>query len=109
MASGATLTIENVNDTGTKGILKTGGGTSVISGGTVLQQQKNGMIRVDGPTDVLNIASNYSLGGSSRFMKSGAGTLIFSGNVNSAFNIGNWTIWLNGGVTEFAGSTPLTA
>ncbi|MCX6876176.1 MAG: autotransporter-associated beta strand repeat-containing protein [Verrucomicrobia bacterium] len=107
MASGATLTLENVNDTGTKGILKTGGGTSTISGGTVIQQQKNGMIRVDGSTDVLNIASTYGLGSSSRFMKSGAGTLIFSGSVGTAFS--GFTVWLNAGVMEFGGSTALTA
>jgi autotransporter-associated beta strand protein len=105
MASGAVLTINSTNDTGTKGILKTGGGTSVISGGNnVNQTQKNGMIRVDGTTDVLDIAMQYNFAGSQRFMKSGEGTLIWSAGTV----VPSGTFWHNAGVVEIGGNATYT-
>lgn len=105
MNTGAVLTIDNANDTGSKGILKTGGGTSIISGGgSVIQNQKNGVIRVDGPTDVLNFAMQYNFAGSQRYMKSGEGTLIWS----SGTVVPTGTLWHNGGVVEIGGSATYT-
>ena len=82
-----------------------GGGISIISGGagsSVIQTQKNGIIRVDGISDVLNFTLQYNFAGLQRFMKSGAGTLLWSGGTIAPTS----DFWINGGVVEIGGSVP---
>lgn len=106
LQAGALLTIDSSNDTGTKGLLKTGGGTSVISGGSnarLQQTQKNGTFRVDGPTDVLDIGVSYLVNSQQRVMKSGEGTLIFSADITWANDVRN-SMKVNDGVVEIGGA-----
>ena len=112
MNSGQTLTITGSGDSGADGILKTGGGTSTISGGAALAlTNTQGDIRVDTAADVLNIAMPLSLNSAMRFMKSGDGTLVlssgsFSLTGNGAGNNGTNT-FINGGVLEIGGSATI--
>ncbi len=107
MNSGQSLTIQNGGNTGAMGLLKTGGGTSTISGGSgITFGSVQADIRVDGASDVLNIAMPLSFTGNVRLMKSGAGTLILSSGTTTqkAFNA-----FIDGGVMEIGGSATYAA
>jgi len=108
MAGGSTLTFSHGGNCGTYGPLKTGGGTAVISGGANISMAGSVQadFRVDGVTDVLNIAMPISWGGAARLMKSGTGTLIFSSGTISLTDSRNY-FSLNGGVVEIGGSATL--
>jgi fibronectin-binding autotransporter adhesin len=79
------------------GILKTGGGSSTISGGNGLYSAEEYVIRVDYTSDVLTI--NNVIGGSSGLTKSGLGTLILGNGGNS----------YSGSTTVAAGTLKLSA
>lgn len=96
-------------------ILKTGGGTSTISGGTAVTAGSNIelVIRTDTSADVLDIAVPLTQG-SGILTKAGAGTLTLSatGNtytgatrVNAGTLLVNGTITGAGAVTVYAGAT----
>ena len=104
-ASNQAITLASTNNSGAHGILKTGGGKSTISGGSnVTFSAIQADIRVDGATDVLEIAMPLAWVGNSRFMKSGAGTLILSSGTTTfpAFDD-----FINGGVMEIGGSATI--
>lgn len=108
MQLNASLTLNGAGNTGTGGILKTGGGTSVMSGGVgttgvVNLSNTQGDIRVDGLTDVLNISMPITWSGPTRLLKSGAGTLIFSSGT-LPFTDSRNTMYINGGVFEIGGA-----
>lgn len=103
-------------NSGASGIIKTGGGKSTISGAGVASlalNQVQGDIRVDGPSDVLEITTLLTLNGKVRFMKSGAGKLIFSGSHTYVLNgaattgTGATTMYISGGVLEIGGTATL--
>ena len=73
LASGATLTVN--------GILQTGDGASTISGGVGLQPTSNAdfIIRTDQPGDALTIGVPILANGSNLLVKTGAGTLTLGG------------------------------
>ena len=100
LGGGVTLTIGNSSGPAT--ILKSGGGTSTISGGTgIAQTSANGefVIRTDQATDNLIISSQIIRGGGTTdLVKSGAGTLTLS---NSANNYAG-TTYINGGVLSIS-------
>ncbi len=101
------ITINIQGNTGSSGILKTGGGTSTIGGGAGLTMEGvQGIFRVVDASDTLDIAMPVSFTGNIRLLKSGEGRLILSGGV--PFN--RFTHYINGGVLEIGGSTaPTTA
>ncbi|MCX6976907.1 MAG: autotransporter-associated beta strand repeat-containing protein, partial [Verrucomicrobia bacterium] len=108
MQLNASLTLNGAGNTGTGGILKTGGGTSVMSGGlgttgVVNLSNTQGDIRVDGLTDVLNISMPITWSGPTRLLKSGLGTLIFSSGT-LPFTDSRNTMYINGGVFEIGGA-----
>jgi len=115
MASDATLTLANgIGNSGASGLIKTGGGTSTISGtgsAKISFVQAQADIRVDTADDVLNINIPITLDSKVRFLKSGAGTLVLS---NGSFSlIGNasgngTTAHINGGILEIGGSATIT-
>ena len=108
MQLNASLTINGSGNSGTGGILKTGGGTATISGGSnttgvVNLTNTQGDIRVDGATDVLTIAMPVTWGAATRLLKSGAGTLIFSSGT-LPFTDSRNTMYVNGGTFEIGGN-----
>lgn len=108
MQLNASLTLNGSGNSGTGGILKTGGGTATISGGTgttgvVNLTNTQGDIRVDGATDVLAIAMPVTWGAATRLLKSGAGTLIFSSGT-LPFTDSRNTMYVNGGTFEIGGN-----
>ncbi|MCE9556019.1 MAG: autotransporter-associated beta strand repeat-containing protein [Planctomycetes bacterium] len=72
-------------------IIKSGGGTSTISGGTGLTPGTELVIRTDTASDILDI--NGSITGGFALTKSGAGTLKLSGSTSNAIS----TVVVNGG------------
>ena len=110
MNGGAQLKIQGPGNNGSFGILKTGGGTSTIGGGagSSLRVSRNAQssYRVDGPTDVLNIAIPLSFTSKDRFMKSGEGKLIISSDI--VFTDSRNPLWINGGIAEIGGSATMT-
>jgi len=107
MNAGQTLTIQGSGNSGVDGVLKTGGGTSVISGGTALfLPNTQGDIRVDTATDVLQIAMPLTFNAPTRLTKSGAGNLILSGGTLGMTDSRN-VFWINGGTVEIAGAATL--
>jgi len=108
MQLNASLTFNGSGNSGTGGILKTGGGTSTISGGAgttgvVNLTNTQGDIRVDRASDVLTIAMPVTWGGATRLLKSGAGTLIF-GSGTLPFTDSRNSMWINGGTFEIGGT-----
>ena len=102
-----TLSFSNGSNVGANGIIKTGGGTSTISGGTnVTFNNGQADVRVDSAADALTIAMPLNFTGSARFMKSGAGTLTLSAGLTTfkAFNS-----FVDGGTLEIGGSATLVA
>jgi autotransporter-associated beta strand protein len=79
LAASQTATITN--------LLKSGGGASIISGGSgiTLGSGSNNYWRVDSASDSLTVSN--AIGGSGRFVKSGKGTLILSGSNNYSGNL----------------------
>jgi autotransporter-associated beta strand protein len=107
MISG-TLAFSGTGNTGAGGILKTGGGTSTLSGGSInLSGTGQGDIRVDGATDVLNIAMPLTFNGATRLLKSGAGTLILSGATTYNLTDSRNRFFINGGTLEIGDSAIL--
>jgi autotransporter-associated beta strand protein len=108
--SSQTISFTGSGNTGANGILKTGGGTSTISGGASVNLNGSGGqadIRVDGLTDVLDIAMPLIINADGRILKSGAGTLRLSSGTTSLADSRN-PIWLNGGTWEVGGSATMT-
>ena len=108
LASNAVLTIAGKGNNGAMGILKTGGGTSTISGsGTASLSLSNTQedIRTDGATDVLNITIPIVLGDATRFLKSGAGTLTLNSSITQTTAR---PTFINGGTLEIGGSGAIT-
>ena len=86
-----------VDNNGVSGLLKTGGGTSVLSGGTALTMGGiQAYFRVDRADDVLTIAMPVNLADNGRFEKSGAGKLILS---NGNYVLG-WAFFVTDGTFE---------
>jgi autotransporter-associated beta strand protein len=107
MTSG-TLAFSGTGNTGAGGILKTGGGTSTLSGGSInLSAVGQGDIRVDGATDVLNIAMPLTFNAATRLLKSGAGTLILSGSNTYSTTDARNRFFINGGTLEIGGNATL--
>ena len=112
LTSGATLTLYVTGNTGSGGILKTGGGTATISGGSAVDfKNTQADIRVDTAADVLNINIPITLDPKVRFLKSGAGTLALNNGsfslIGNASNNGT-TAHINGGILEIGGSATIT-
>ncbi|MEI7901273.1 MAG: autotransporter-associated beta strand repeat-containing protein [bacterium] len=110
------LTLDAPASSGSFGILKTGGGKSTISGGagSELDAASGNLqpFRVDGPTDVLEIAIPliFLTGNTSaRTVKSGAGKLIISKDLLLSNSGGRNELWIHGGVFEIGGSARFRA
>ena len=105
--SSQTISFSNGGNAGANGILKTGGGTSTISGGSnVTFNAVQADVRVDGATDVLNIAMPLNFTGNARFLKSGAGNLTLSSGTTT---FKAFSSYIDGGVLEIGGSATLAA
>jgi len=124
LASGATVTVS--------GILKSGGGSATISGGTAIQTTGNADLefRTDLASDSLTISTVIAKAGTNTVTKSGAGTLTLSGanaytgktyidggtlsipsiaNSGTASPLGtNASIQINGGTLQYTGATAST-
>lgn len=100
LASGATLTVRTGAANTDGGLLATGG-ASVITGGTGISTGGSGalIVRVNELTDSLTLASVLTNGTTGGLTKSGAGTLILSGN-----NAQTGTISINQGTIQLSGS-----
>lgn len=108
MTAGSTLAFSAGGNVGVHGILKTGGGTSVIGGGAAVNLgNTQGDIRVDGSGDVLEITMPVTFAATTRLMKSGAGTLILSSG-NFALTDGRNNLYINGGILDIGGSATIT-
>ncbi|MEO5716455.1 MAG: autotransporter-associated beta strand repeat-containing protein [Luteolibacter sp.] len=93
--SGTTLTL-NTNS----GILRSGGGSTTISGGTITQG--NGLtyvLRADSASDSLTINSNIGANGVNALVTGGAGTITFGGT-----NAYTGTTTVNEGTTTVTGT-----
>lgn len=100
----ATLTVQTVATTGDGGILATGG-ASTITGGTGITTGGSGalLIRVNGASDSLTIASPLTNGTTGGLTKSGDGTLILSGN-----NLQTGTTSISEGTVRLSGTGRLS-
>ncbi len=105
LASGATLTVRTGAANTDGGLLATGG-ASVITGGTGISTGGSGalIVRVNELADSLTLASVLTNGTTGGLTKSGAGTLILSGN-----NAQTGTISINQGTIQLSGSGRLGA
>ena len=82
-------------------VLKSGGGASIISGGSgITLGGSNNYFRVDSASDSLTVSN--AIGGSGRFVKSGSGTLILSGSNNFSGELA-----LNDGVVNIQNANAL--
>jgi len=110
LASGATLTVGNAGNGGSFGVLKTGGGTAVIGGGTGFGV--NGGVqstwRVDAIDDVLVIDTPLTgWSGATRFFIDGQGTLSLRRNIAWANDHRN-NMQISAGTLEIGGSAQHT-
>jgi autotransporter-associated beta strand protein len=103
--SGQTLTLTGALNVNTGGVANDGGilatgGTSTITGSSVGTSGSGGLvIRVNGSSDVLNLASLIPSSTTGGLTKNGAGVLVLSGNnaqVTGATNINEGTVRLSG-------------
>ncbi|MCX6954116.1 MAG: hypothetical protein NTV51_18355, partial [Verrucomicrobia bacterium] len=97
VADGQTLT--------TRGVLKAGGGSATISGGTLQPGGTELVVRTDLAGDSLTIGSAIADGGGTSLVKSGAGTLTLLGtNSFSGHDLGYgdpaYSVYLNAGVVS---------
>ena len=113
MAGTGSLTIDSAsilvsaadNDVAS-GLLKNGGGSAVITGGTLmlgLGGPTEALVRVDTAADALTIASALTFSGSVKLFKLGQGRLILSGN--NSFTVGAGGIVVGEGILQAASST----
>lgn len=122
IADARSLTIGTNQTLTTGGILKSGGGTATITGGTIALTTNELVVRTDGEDDFLTIGSRINV--SWGFTKSGDGTvrLTNTGNVfgRSTYLNGGWlqvvngalpngyVVYFNGGNLEFLGATGMS-
>jgi len=88
------------------GLLKSGGGSSTVSGGSGISQGASQLIlRADSASDLLTIANNISTSAVAAVTKSGAGTVVLTGTSN--FSGANATLTINNGALRATDGTGL--